>query len=109
MNTTARTASLIEYKNAKDVDKDERENVSGPSRNVFGMVEELRKLAGNKSESVGRKQIGDTEAEGFRVETEGFTLTIRANPKTRTPLLIEIPIRVGDQENLATLGDFQLD
>jgi outer membrane lipoprotein-sorting protein len=102
LDTKTKTAMLIEYKKAKDAKKDAHEN-------PLEMIERLRKLADKKSDSAGKKRIGDIEAEGFRVEEEGFPLTVWANPKTKMPVLIEMPIRVAEQENLVTVSDFQLD
>jgi outer membrane lipoprotein-sorting protein len=102
LGTATKTAMLIEYKKTKNAQKDAREN-------AVEMIDWLRKLADKKGESAGKKRIGDIEAEGFRVEEEGFTLTVWANPKTKMPVLIEMPIRIEDQEILTTLSDFQLD
>lgn len=102
LDTTAKTAMLIDYKKIGNVEKDAQANASS-------LIDELRKLADKKGESVGKRRIGDLETEGFRVENEGFTLTLWANPKTKMPVLIEVPLRVGDQESLVTMSDFQLD
>jgi outer membrane lipoprotein-sorting protein len=102
LDLAARTAMLIYYKKTANAQKDARKNASS-------LIDELRKLTNKKGESVGKKRIGDLEMEGFRVENEGFPLTLWANPKTKMPVLIEMSIRVGDQENLITMSDFQLD
>ncbi|HZV05121.1 MAG TPA: hypothetical protein VE999_08580 [Gemmataceae bacterium] len=97
LDSAAKTALLLDYKNA------------GVPKKDVSLIHELRRLTDKKGESVGKKSIGDLEAEGFRVEDEGFTLTVWANPKTKMPVFIEMPIRVGDQEHLTTMSDFQLD
>ncbi len=99
LDTAAKTAVLIEYKRGKNAKKDVHESE----------IEGLRKLADKKGESAGKMRIGDVEAEGFRVEEEGFTLTVWADPKTKMPVRIEMPIRIEDRDALVTLSDFQLD
>ncbi len=96
--TPTKTAMLIDFKK------------EGKTKNAeVSMIEELRKLADKKGESAGKKRIGDVEAVGFRVEEEGFPLTVWADPKTKMPVLIEIAIRAGDQEIRGTMENFQLD
>ncbi len=95
-----KTAMLIEYKKGKNAEE---------GGNIFATIERLRKLAGKTSESVGKKQIGDIEVEGFRTEEEGVKLTVWADPKSRLPILIEMPIRAEDGEMFMTIGDFQFD
>jgi outer membrane lipoprotein-sorting protein len=102
LDSTAKAALMIDYKRSGDPKSVPREKASS-------MIDELRKLTDKKGESVGKKRIGDLETEGFRVQEEGFTLTLWANPKTRMPVLIEMPLQLGDQESLVTMSDFQLD
>jgi outer membrane lipoprotein-sorting protein len=99
LDTTTKTAVQIEFKTDKRAKEDMHESE----------IEWLRKLADKKGESAGKKRIGDIEAEGFRVEEEGFKHTVWVDPKTRMPVLIEMPFRIGDQEALDTLSDFRLD
>lgn len=93
-----KTALLVDYKRSKDAKRD-----------VVSEIEEMRKLADKKGESVGKKQIGDIQAEGFRVEEDGSVRTVWADPKTKMPVLIETWIIVGERQVLSTLSDFQLD
>jgi outer membrane lipoprotein-sorting protein len=102
LDPEARTAMLIDFKTAAEAEKDAQ-------KNALSLIDQLRKLADKKGESVGKKRIGEIETEGFRVEEEGFTLTLWANPKTKMPVLIELPIPVGDEEDFVILSDFQLD
>ena len=102
LDTGTMTAMLVEFKRVKNANKDAHENAPE-------MIDWLRKLADKKGESAGKKWIGDVEAEGFRVEDEGFTYNVWADPKTKMPVLIEMPIRIADQETLVTLSDFRLD
>ncbi len=97
LDSKAKTALLLDYKNA------------GLPKKDVSLIDELRKLSDKKGDSVGKKSIGGLETEGFRVEDEGFTLTLWANPKTKMPVLIEMPLRVGEEEHLITMSDFQLD
>jgi outer membrane lipoprotein-sorting protein len=99
LNPADKTAMLIDYK--RD---------GNPEKDVASQIEELRKLVDKKGEPVGKKRvIGDTVAEGFRVEDEGFPLTVWADPKMKMPVLIEMSIGVGDREALSTMSNFQLD
>ncbi len=99
LNSTTKTATLVDYKRDKETKKD-----------VASEIDALRKLADKKGESVGKKRIiGDIEAEGFRVEEEGFPLTVWADPKTKMPVLIEMTVTLGNREILNTMSDFQLD
>ena len=90
---------LIEFKKTKNAHKDAHENAAD-------MIDWLRKLADKKGESVGKKRIGDIEAEGFRVEEEGFPRIVWANPKTKMPVLIETSYRIGNQEVFGPLAIF---
>lgn len=99
LEPASKTAMLIDHKRA-----------GNPEKDVASQIEELRKLVDKKGEPVGKKRIiGDTEAEGFRVEDEGFPLTVWADPKMRMPVLIEMSIGVEDREVLSTMSNFQLD
>jgi outer membrane lipoprotein-sorting protein len=98
LDSTTKTAMLIDYKRTDDAKKD-----------TASMIDELRKLADKKGESVGKKQIGDLDAVGFRVEQEGFPLTVWADPKTKMPVLIEMSVSLGDREVREKMSDFQLD
>jgi hypothetical protein len=93
-----KTAMLVDYKRSKDTNRD-----------VASEIEELRKLADKNGESVGKKQIGDIQAEGFRVEDDGTVRTVWADPKSKMPVLIEMWVVVGERQVLSTISDFQLD
>ncbi len=93
-----KTAMLVDYKRSKDTKRD-----------MASEIEELRKLADKNGESVGKKQIGDIQAEGFRVEDDGTVRTVWADPKTKMPVLIEMWVVVGERQVLSTISDFQLD
>jgi len=101
LDSSAKTAMLIDYKKMGEAKKDAQANAS--------LIAELRRLSDKKGESVGKKRIGEIDTDGFRVEDEGFTLTLWANPKTKMPVLIEVPLRVGEHDSLVTMSDFQLD
>jgi outer membrane lipoprotein-sorting protein len=72
-------------------------------------VEELRKLAEARSEPVGRRRIGDVDAEGFRVRQEGQELLVWVDPGARLPLRVDLKARVNDIEVTGSIGDFQID
>jgi outer membrane lipoprotein-sorting protein len=72
-------------------------------------VEGLRKLAEAKGEPVGRRRIGDVEAEGFRVRQRGQELLVWVDPGAKLPLRIDLTARVNDIEVTGSIGDFQID
>jgi outer membrane lipoprotein-sorting protein len=94
-----KTAVLVDY----------YETPENAKKAPASLIDELRKLADKKGESIGKKQVGDIEAVGFRVETEGLPLTVWADPKSRMPVLIEMSLSVGERVVGNTLSDFQLD
>jgi outer membrane lipoprotein-sorting protein len=53
------------------------------------MVQQLRELAEKNAEPAGRRQFGDVEAQGFRVQEGNTEWLIWADPKTRLPLQVE--------------------
>jgi outer membrane lipoprotein-sorting protein len=93
-----KTAILMEFK------KDGK----GPETGPVNLVEELRKLADKDGKPVGKKKVGDVEAQGFRVTEGGQEFTVWADPKTKLPLVIEGKSRFGGQDMEFTMTDFQL-
>jgi outer membrane lipoprotein-sorting protein len=73
------------------------------------VLERLRRLAGKDGRPLGTKRIGPAQALGFQVEEQGQEYTVWADPKTKLPLLIEMAVRVGDQDARVALSDFELD
>jgi outer membrane lipoprotein-sorting protein len=69
----------------------------------------LKHIAADQAEPFGKKNIGGIEAQGFRVQQRGETLTVWVNPKTSLPLSIEQKFRAGDFEVTTTLSDFVFD
>jgi hypothetical protein len=61
-------------------------------------VEELCKLAEARSEPVGRRRIGDVEADGFRVGQPGEEVLVWVDPRAKVPLRIDFKTRVNDVE-----------
>lgn len=98
LDSTTKTAMLI---GSERMDNAKKDAASG--------IDELRKLADKKGEPAGKKRIGDIDAVGFRIEEEGYRATVWVDPKTKMPVLIEIPFIVGDQTVLYTMSNFQLD
>jgi len=75
----------------------------------FTGFDKLKNIAADQAEPLGTKQIGGGEAQGFRVQQDGETLTVWVNPKTSLPLVIEQKFRVGNQEITNTFSDFVFD
>jgi outer membrane lipoprotein-sorting protein len=69
------------------------------------LLEELRNLIEKESQPAGKKQIGDVEAQGFRVKVEGQDWLVWADPTTRLPLRVEIKIPVDAQ---VVLSEFRI-
>ena len=80
-------------------------------RRAVGEVEHLRSLAGKNGQPVGRRRIGDVEAEGFRVEDAGMTWTVWIDPERKFPLIMETTVRDGGENRdlSLTLSDFHID
>ena len=75
----------------------------------FSGFEKFRKLANEKGEPVGKKKIGEVEAQGFRVQQNGLTFTVWVDPQARQPLVIEHTQRAGDKDMTLTMSDFVFD
>jgi hypothetical protein len=70
----------------------------------------LRNLDGKTGEAIGKKQIGDVEAQGYRVTIEtGQELTIWADPKTRQPVRIDITTNLSGQALRNSISNIQID
>ena len=69
----------------------------------------MRKLAESKGEPVGRRRIGQVEAEGFRVRQGGQDLLVWIDPAASLPLRIDIRARVSDVEITGSLDDIRID
>jgi len=73
-------------------------------------VNHLRSLAGKTEKPVGKRRLGDVEAEGFRVqEPDGLTWTVWIDPKEKMPLLMETTIRLQDRDVPTSMSDFRID
>ncbi len=75
----------------------------------FSGFEKFKKLAKEKGEPVGKKKIGDIEAQGFRAQQNGVMSTVWVDPQTGQPLVIEHTQRAGDKEMTVTMSDFVFD
>jgi outer membrane lipoprotein-sorting protein len=75
----------------------------------FSGFDNLRNLANIKGEPIGKKQIGEVEAQGFRIQKNGISHIAWIDPKTRLPLVIEHTLRTGDKELTMTMSDFVFD
>jgi outer membrane lipoprotein-sorting protein len=75
-------------------------------------LERLRRLADTEGEPAGRRRVGDTLAQGFRVKDAGDLfqdMTLWADPATRRPVLIEATVRAGDEDSHVAFSDFDFD
>ncbi len=70
---------------------------------------EFRKLADQKGEPIGDKQIGQVKAKGFRVTSGGFPADVWADPKTGMPLRVEMRVSMGDAAMHMVMSDFEFD
>jgi outer membrane lipoprotein-sorting protein len=75
----------------------------------FSGIDNLRNLADIKGEPIGKKQIGEVEAQGFRIQKNGMSHIAWIDPKTRLPLVIEHTLRTGDKDVTMTMSDFVFD
>ena len=67
------------------------------------MIAEFRALADKPGEPLDARQIGDVKAKGFRVKSDGQTISLWVHPKTARPILVEI-----DAEAMGETGKFVL-
>ena len=72
-------------------------------------VEYLRALAGKEGKPVGERRIGQVEAQGFQVESDGMSWTVWVDADRKMPLVMETTMRVQDQDFPSTMSDFQID
>lgn len=101
LDSTNKTALLIDEKKAGQP--------ATPEDAVVQMVERLRKLGNTKGESLGKKQIGNIEAQGFRMKDRDMVFQVWADPATRLPVQIESSLRLQNKEVTVRLTDFELD
>jgi outer membrane lipoprotein-sorting protein len=72
-------------------------------------VERLRAMAGKQGKPVGKRRIGDVEAQGFHLEEDGLAWTVWVDPERKMPLVMETTMHILDQDLPATMSDFQID
>jgi outer membrane lipoprotein-sorting protein len=75
---------------------------------VARQVEELRALVHAPSEFVGRRRIGNIEAEGYRVRQPGQDTVVWIDPRARVPLRVELNAGGSDVEGAASVFDLQI-
>jgi outer membrane lipoprotein-sorting protein len=75
----------------------------------FSGFDNLRNLANIKGEPIGKKQIGEVEAQGFRILKNGISHIAWIDPKTRLPLVIEHTLHTGDKDVTIIMSDFVFD
>ncbi|WP_165074132.1 LolA family protein [Paludisphaera rhizosphaerae] len=79
------------------------------AREAVGGAEQIRSFAGKDGQPLGRRKIGDVEAEGFRVEDSGFTWAVWVDPARKLPLLVETTVRIEGMDVALALSDFRID
>lgn len=72
-------------------------------------IEHLRALAGKPGKPVGKRRIGDVDAQGVRVESDGQEWTVWIDPARRLPLIVETTFRMQDKEIATSMSDFRVD
>jgi outer membrane lipoprotein-sorting protein len=106
LDQKSKTAILQDLKFADDVNRRLQDRAANTASH-------LRSLAGKPEKPVGKRKIGDIEAEGFRVEDPKDALnivwTVWVDPKERLPLLMETVIHIQDRDMSASLSDFVID
>lgn len=102
LDLVGKTAMIQDWKVAKGL----KESMD---RHALGEMERLRSLAGKDGQPVGRRKIGEVEAEGFRVEDLGYSWVVWVDSARKFPLLVESNVRVEGRDTPFTLSDFQID
>lgn len=67
------------------------------------------KSASAEGEQVDSKMIEGVLAPGFRAQFGAVTMTLWGHPKTKRPLLIEMPLTVGETSYVLKMKNFQFD
>ncbi len=81
-----------------------------PNAPAVAFTAGLRNLVDKTGKSIGKKQIGGVEAQGYRVTIEtGQELTIWANLKTRQPVRIDVTTKLGGQTQQGSISDIEVD
>lgn len=75
----------------------------------FSGFDKLRNMADKKGEPIGKKQIGEVDAQGFRIQENGISYTAWIDPSTRLPLLIEHTFSAGGKKLTTIMSDFVFD
>jgi hypothetical protein len=106
LDPKSKTAIVQNLKLADDVNRRSQDRASNTASY-------LRSMAGKSEKPIGKRKIGDVEAEGFRVEDPEDTLhvvwTAWIDPKEKMPLLMETVLRVQDRDMPLALSDFRID
>jgi outer membrane lipoprotein-sorting protein len=71
-------------------------------------VEGLRALGHTPSQFVGRRRIGNIEAEGYRARQPGQDSVVWVDPRARVPLRVELNAGASDVEGAVSLFDIQI-
>lgn len=102
MDPARKTAFIQDWNLAADMKKQLQDRAAATAKH-------LKSLAAKDGKAIGKKKIGDVEAEGFRVEDQGTTWTVWVDPVKKLPLLMETTYRLGDRDVPATLSEFRID
>jgi outer membrane lipoprotein-sorting protein len=71
-------------------------------------VEDLRALGHTPGQFVGRRRIGNIEAEGYRVRQPGQDTVVWVDPRVRLPLRVEINAGAAGAADAVSLFDIQI-
>jgi outer membrane lipoprotein-sorting protein len=71
-------------------------------------VEQLRELGRTRGQFMGRRRIGNIEAEGYRVRQPGQDTVVWVDPRGRLPLRIELNAGAADAADAVSLFDIQI-
>lgn len=97
-----KVAILQDWKPSDDLKRRSRDQAADATK-------QLRSLAGKNGKPVGKRKIGDVQADGYRVDVDGIEWTVWLDADRKFPLLMETTFRVQDRDMPATLSDFRLD
>jgi outer membrane lipoprotein-sorting protein len=73
------------------------------------IVAEFRALADKPGEPLESRQVGDVKAKGFRVKSDGQTISLWVHPKTARPILVEMDAEAVGEEGKFVLSEITFD
>jgi len=92
------------------VDLGEMKNgASNQATDMIEWVEKIKNTTGQQAQSIGTRDIDGVAAKGFMLSEQGMDYTVWADPRTGTPLRIEIPIDMGSFKTTVVMSDMVFD